>query len=141
MYRQQDFSHLNEKQKLNLLTQLVKMARADKVFKFIEFKYLTEIAELLHIPVNQLDEILEKEIEAPIPEKMIDRTRQIYRLTIMMMIDHIITKEEKLLLKNYAVQLGLIPDRIEVMIDRMQQNKGGMLLDKDLCEIFSITLN
>jgi len=141
MYRQQDFSHLNEKQKLNLLTQLVKMARADKVFKFIEFKYLTEIAELLHIPVNQLDEILEKEIEAPIPEKMIDRTRQIYRLTVMMMIDHIITKEEKLLLKNYAVQLGLIPDRIEVMIDRMQQNKGGMLLDKDLCEIFSITLN
>jgi hypothetical protein len=141
MYRQQDFIHLNEKQKLNLLTQLVKMARADKVFKFIEFKYLTEIAELLHIPVNQLDEILEKEIEAPIPEKMIDRTRQIYRLTVMMMIDHIITKEEKLLLKNYAVQLGLIPDRIEVMIDRMQQNKGGMLLDKDLCEIFSITLN
>ena len=142
MQRQQDFSHLNEEQKLNLLTQLIKMAKADKVFKFVEFKYLTEIAELLEISANKLDEILEKdEIIAPVPKKMIDRTRQIYRLTVMMMIDHIITDEEMILLKNYAVELGLQPESIEVMIERMNQNKGGMLLDKDLYEIFSISLN
>jgi lipoprotein NlpI len=141
MNRQQDFSHLNKEQKLNLLKQLVKMAKADKVFKFVEFKYLTEIAELLNVTATQLDDILDNEIVAPIPEKMIDRTRQIYRLTVMMMIDHIITKEEMVLLKNFAVEMGLQPNSIEVMIERMNQNKGGMLLDTDLCEIFSITLN
>jgi len=136
-----DFQHLNKEQKLNLLSQLVKMAKADKVFKFVEFKYLTDVAEVLGITSGQLDEIIEKDIVAPIPKKMPDRTRQIYRLSVMMMVDGEISKEEMILLKNYAVELGLDPSGVELMIHRMEQNKGGMLLDKELMRIFSIQLN
>jgi len=136
-----DFKHLNEAQKLNLLSQLVKMAKADKIFKFVEFKYLIDVAEMLGVSEKKLDDIIENDIEAPLPEKKSDRVRQIYRLTVMMMVDNHISKEETILLKNYAVELGLIPDGVERMIKRMEQNKGGMLLDKELMEIFSIRLN
>jgi tellurite resistance protein len=117
------------------------MAKADKVFKFVEFKYLTEISEVLGITATQLDELMESNNIAPIPKKNIDRARQIYRLAVMMKIDHIIVKEEIKLLKEYAVELGLNPEGIDIMLERMDENKGGMLLDKDLCNIFSISLN
>ncbi len=136
-----NFNHLNEEQKLNLLHQLVRMAKADKIFKFVEFKYLTEIAELLNISTRQLDEIIENEVVAPIPKNIGDRTRQLYRLSVMMMIDHIISKEEMAVLKEYAIELKLNPEHVDVMIKRMHENKGGMLLEKDLFEIFNIEAN
>jgi len=136
-----DFKHLNEAQKLNLLSQLVKMAKADKIFKFVEFKYLIDVAEMLGVSEKKLDDIIENDIEAPLPEKKADRVRQIYRLTVMMMVDNHISTEETILLKNYAVELGLVPDGVERMIKQMERNKGGMLLDKELMEIFSIRLN
>ena len=141
MIHNDDFQHLNKEQKLNLLSQLVKMAKADKIFKFVEFKYLTDVAELLGITSGQLDEIIENDIVAPLPKNMPDRTRQIYRLSVMMMVDGEISKEEMILLKNYAVELGLTPNGVEIMIARMEQNKGGMLLDDELLQIFSIQLN
>jgi len=136
-----NFHHLNKEQKLNLLHQLVRMAKADKVFKFVEFKYLTDIADVLGITATQLDEIIESDVVAPLPTKMLDRTRQIYRLTVMMMVDDVISPEEMILLKSFAVELGLIPEGIEIMIRKMGENKGGMLLDNDLMEIFSINMN
>ncbi len=141
MEKNQSFNNLNEAQKIQLLQQLVKMAKADKIFKFVELKYLTEIAELLNISAARLDEIIESDKVGPLPKSMLERARQLYRLTVMMMIDHIITKEELILLKTFAIELGLSPDNVDTMITAMNNNKGGMLLNKQLIEIFSIDLN
>jgi len=141
MEKNQSFKNLSEAQKINLLQQLVKMARADKIFKFVELKYLTEIAELMNISAAQLDDIIDADIIGPLPQTLLERARQLYRLTVMMMIDQIITTEELNLLKTFAVELGLQASGVEVMIDTMNQNKGGMLLNQQLIEIFAIELN
>ena len=141
MEKNKSFKHLTEAQKINLLQQLVKMAKADKIFKFVELKYLTEIAELMNITAAQLDEIIEADKIGPLPKTMLERARQLYRLTVMMMIDQIITTEELNLLKTFAVELGLQANGVEAMIDAMNKNKGGMLLNKQLIEIFAIELN
>ena len=141
MHRNRDFQHLNKEQKLSLLRQLVNMAKADKIFKFVEFKYLADIAEVLGISARQLDEIIDNDVMAPLPEKNLDRVRQLYRLSIMMMVDHIISKEEMILLKDYALQLGLTAEGVDEMIKKMHENKGGMLLDEDLLNIFSLESN
>jgi len=141
MEKNQSFKHLTEAQKINLLQQLVKMAKADKIFKFVELKYLTEIAELMNITASQLDEIIDADIIGPLPQTMLERSRQLYRLTVMMMIDQIITAEELTLLKTFAVELGLQASGVDAMIEAMNKNKGGMLLNKQLIEIFAIELN
>ncbi len=141
MERNQSFKNLTKAQKIILLQQLVKMAKADKIFKFVELKYLTEIAELMEISATQLDDIIETDKFGPLPKTMLERARQLYRLTVMMMIDQIITVEELNLLKTFAVELGLQASGVETMIEAMNQNKGGMLLNKQLIEIFSIELN
>jgi len=141
MEKNKSFKNLSEAQKINMLQQLVKMARADRIIKFVELKYLTEIAELMNISAAQLDNIIASDKIGPLPKTMLERARQLYRLTVMMMIDQIITTEELNLLKTFAVELGLQASGVEIMIDTMNQNKGGMLLNQQLIEIFSIELN
>ena len=141
MENNQSFKNLSEAQKINLLHQLVKMAKADKIFKFVELKYLTEIAELMNISATRLDDIINADKIGPLPKTMLERARQLYRLTVMMMIDQVITTEELNLLKTFAVELGLQANGVEVMIEAMNQNKGGMLLNKQLIKIFAIELN
>ncbi len=141
MENNKSYAHLTDEQKINLLQQLVKMAKADKLFKFVEFKYLTEIAELMNISATKLDEIIESDKIGPLPKTKLERSRQLYRLTVMMMIDHVITKEELNLLKTFAIELGLTPKGVDAMIQEMNKNKGGMLLNKQLIDIFSIDLN
>ncbi len=141
MEKDKSYAHLTEEQKIQLLQQLVKMAKADQIFKFVEFKYLTEIAELMNISAAKLDEIIESNKVGPLPKTKLERSRQLYRLTVMMMIDHVVTKEELNLLKTFAIELGLAPDGVETMIKAMDNNKGGMLLNKHLIDIFSIDLN
>jgi len=141
MENNQSFKNLSEAQKINLLQQLVKMAKADKIFKFVEFKYLTEIAELMNISATRLDDVINADKIGPLPKTMLERARQLYRLTVMMMIDQVITTEELNLLKTFAVELGLQANGVEAMIEAMNQNKGGMLLNKQLIKIFAIELN
>jgi len=130
-----------EKEKLNLLHQLVDMAKADKVFKRVEYRYLIEIALVLGVSTEKLKEIIDSDKKSDMPITYQARFRQIYRLSVMMLVDGVITIEEMTLLKNYGVEMGLQPKSIEIMIKRMNNNKGGMLLDSDLNEIFSLQNN
>jgi len=130
-----------EQEKINLLQQLVKMAKADKIFKRVEYKYLIEISLVLGISSEKLKEIIEDDTTPNLPVTHEGRYRQIYRLAIMMMVDDEITFEELTLLKNYGVEMHLQPKAIDLMIRRMNANKGGMLLDSDLQEIFTLQNN
>ncbi len=130
-----------EQEKLNLLHQLVDMAKADKIFKRVEYRYLIEIALVLGVSTEKLKEIIESDDVSKVPVTHQARFRQIYRLAVMMMVDGIITIEEIALLQNYGVEMGLQPKSIEIMIKNMNANKGGMLLDSDLEKIFSLQNN
>ncbi len=141
MEKDKSYINLTEEQKIQLLQQLVKMAKADKIFKFVELKYLTEIAELMNISATKLDEIIASDNIGPLPKTKLERARQLYRLTVMMMIDHVVTKEEINLLKTFAVELGLSPAGVDAIIEAMNNNKGGMLLNEELCKIFSLNIN
>ncbi len=141
MPQNHSFNNLTEEQKINLLKQLVKMAKADGVFKFVEFKYLTEVAEMIGISAAQLDAIIEDETLSALPQTKVEKARQIYRLAIMMEIDHKVAFAEKKMLKDMAVILNLHPDGVDKMLTAMKQNKGGMLLNDDLETIFSRELN
>ncbi len=141
MSQNPSFNQLTEEQKINLLKQLVKMAKADGVFKFVEFKYLTEVAELMGFTATQLDEIIADDQLTALPVTRLEKARQIYRLAVMMQVDQEVAFAEKKLLKDLAVILNLHPDGVDKMLEAMKQNKGGMLFDDDLETIFSKELN
>jgi len=141
MFGNNSFNNLTEEQKINLLKQLVKMAKADGVFKFVELKYLTEVAEMMGITANQLDEIIKDDTLTALPSTKLEKARQVYRLAVMMEIDQQTTFSEKKLLKDLAILLNLHPSGVDQMLEAMKENKGAMLLNEQLEDIFSKELN
>jgi hypothetical protein len=117
------------------------MAKADFIFKTEEYKYLQDLADTLGIERKILLEIIEEEIPEKKTEVLLERAKQLYRLAIMMLVDGVVAKEEVSLLKDYTIELGFPPETIDVMLERMAQNKGGMLFDDDLIEIFTVQNN
>ena len=131
----------NKEEEITLLRRLVKMAKADSVFKIEEYKYLQDLADTLGVERKILLEIIEAEIPEKKTEVLLERAKQLYRLAIMMLVDGVVAKEEVILLKEYTLELGFTAESVEIMLNRMQENKGGMLFDEDLMEIFSVQHN
>jgi len=141
MSQKDSYSNLTEQQKINLLKQLVKMAKADGVFKFVELKYLTEVAEMMGVSHKILDEIIADDTLTSLPTTKLEKARQIYRLAVMMKVDNDIAFQEKKLLKDLAVILNLHPQDVDRMLEVMKQNKGEMLINDQLMQIFTRELN
>jgi len=133
--------HKSQKEKITILRRLVKMAKADSIFKKEEYKYLQDLADTLGIDRKILQEIIEAEIPEKKSEELLERAKQLYRLAIMMLVDGVVAKEEVVLLKEYTIELGFPAETVDIMLDRMNNNKGGMLFDDDLIEIFTIQHN
>ncbi len=128
-------------EKLTILRRLVKMAKADSIFKMEEYKYLQDLADTLNIERKILKEIIDSEIIEKKTEVVLERAKQLYRLAIMMLVDGVVAKEEVKLLKEYTIELGFDPSLVDIMLKRMGENKGGMLFDEDLIDIFSLKNN
>jgi hypothetical protein len=141
MSLQKKFINETIQERISLLRQLVKMAKADKIFKEVEYRYLIDVSQLLNIPIQVVDVIIEEDVENILPITFDERIKQIHRLAIMMMVDGIITIEEMDLLKNLTLEMGLLPNSLEIMIRKMNSNIGGLLLIEDLRDIFSVTNN
>ncbi len=133
--------HKSHEEKITILRRLVKMAKADYIFKKEEYKYLQDLADTLGIERKILLEIIEAEIPEKKTEVLLERAKQLYRLAIMMLVDGVVAKEEVKLLKEYTIELGFPAETIDIMLVRMEANKGGMLFDEDLIEIFSLSHN
>ncbi len=133
--------HKSHEEKITILRRLVKMAKADYIFKKEEYKYLQDLADTLGIERKILLEIIEAEIPEKKTEVLLERAKQLYRLAIMMLVDGVVAKEEVKLLKEYTIELGFAAETIDIMLVRMEANKGGMLFDEDLIEIFSLSHN
>ncbi len=131
----------SREEKITILRRLVKMAKADYIFKKEEYKYLQDLADTLGIERDILMQIIEDEIPEKKTEVFLERAKQLYRLAIMMLVDGVVAKEEVILLKEYTIELGFPAESIDIMLKKMGQNKGGMLFDEDLMEIFSIQHN
>jgi len=131
----------SHKEKITLLRRLVKMAKADLIFKKEEYKYLQDLADILGIDKKTLLEIIKTETLEKNSEVLLDRAKQLYRMAIMMLVDGEVAKEEMLLLKEYTIKFGFSAESVDIMLKKMNQNKGGMLFDKDLIEIFSTQHN
>ena len=139
-----NLNHMTLDEKVTLIRQLYKMSHADQNFQTAEKKFLYELALSINLPIEILEDILaddEVEIPAKIPANIEDRMIQIYRLVLMMKIDNEISIEEVNTLKSIALELGLHPESVMLLLDRLLESPTGTLDFNELKAIFDITKN
>ncbi len=126
-------------EKLALLKQLYQMTQADRTIKPVEYNFLYEIALSMEVPLEKLEEMFEVENNYDLPKDKQQKIIQIYRLALMMKVDKEIAPEEINTLKSLAMQMGLHPESVQIMLEALNRKKT--LNFDELMSVFNIQEN
>tara|TARA_R110002072_G_scaffold302097_2_gene483839 strand:+ start:24109 stop:25344 length:1236 start_codon:yes stop_codon:yes gene_type:complete len=128
-------------EKMSLLSDLVKLARADQLIKTSEIEFLTYIAIQLGINDKDFNKIIHEDIDFVTSKSKADRILQFQRLILLMNIDGEINDREISFLMETAVKMSLSPEAVKNVLKKMKANNGQALDINDLQDIFSVGLN
>jgi len=97
------------KEKLSLLTELIKLARCDNEVREEEYEFLMTIARSLQVSQQDFDALFDTYIEFTPPESEFERILNFHRLVLLMNIDRESRSEEIDFIKNIGIRIGLNP--------------------------------
>lgn len=125
---------LNER--LSLLTELIKLAKADKDLRTEEFEFLYAIAKQLEVSDEDFKRLFEQHIEFMPPKNELDRIVQFQRLVLMMNVDQSVSDEEISHIREIGLRMGLVPRATDEVLRAMKEHENGMLPPDKLLSIF-----
>jgi len=82
------------KERLSILTELIKLAKSDKELRQAEFEFLYAIAKQLNMSDDQFRDLFDNYIEFTPPKNELDRIVQFQRLVLMMNVDRSVSDAE-----------------------------------------------
>ena len=124
------------KEKLSLLTELIKFARCDHKVREQEYSFLLTIAQSLNASMEDFNLLFEKYIEFTPPESEFERILQFHRLVLLMNIDNETSDVEVEFLKDIGIRIGLNPLATNRILARMNKYPNKVIPAEKLIEIF-----
>lgn len=124
------------KEKLSLLTELIKLARCDHQVREQEYGFLLTIAQTLDVKREDFDSLFEKYIEFTPPESEFDRILQFHRLVLLMNVDQETSESEIEFLKDTGIRIGLNPMATNRILAEMNNYPNKVIPPDRLIEIF-----
>lgn len=131
----------SKKEKLSLLTELIKLAKSDQEIRQAEFEFLYAIAKQLEINDDEFKQLFERHIDFTPPKKELDRIVQFQRLILMMNVDQDVSSKEVEHIRSIGLRMGLSPRAIEEVLKAMKEHENGMLPPEELLRIFKTQHN
>jgi len=129
------------KEKLSLLTELIKLARCDQQVREQEYEFLLSIARSLDVSQEDFDSLFEDYIEFTPPESEFERILQFHRLVLLMNIDQETSDSELDFLRNIGLRIGLNPAATNKVMVEMNQYPNKVIPPERLIEIFKENYN
>ena len=124
------------KEKLSLLSELIKLAKADKNLRTAEFEFLYAIAKQLEVSDDDFKHLFDEYIEFTPPKNELDRIVQFQRLVLMMNVDQHVSDEEMMHIRQMGIRMGLAPRATDEVLKAMKEHENGMLPPDKLISIF-----
>jgi hypothetical protein len=125
-----------DKEKLSLLTELIKLARTDKQLRDEEFNFLHAIARQLEISDADFKGLFDQYIEFTPPKNELDRIVQFQRLILVMNVDKNVSDEELLHIRNTGIRMGLQPNATNTLLRLMGEYENGVIPPDKLISVF-----
>jgi len=142
MYISKSISTLKKmKEKLSLLTELIKLARCDHEVREQEYNFLLTIAQSLHVRKEDLDSLFDQYIDFTPPKSEFERILQFHRLVLLMNIDIETSELEVVFLKDIGIRLGLSPKATNKVLAEMNNYPDKVIPPERLIEIFKEQYN
>jgi len=128
-------------EKLSLISDLIKLAKADGEISEKEYEFLLTMSRIIGIDEYEFNKIFSKDVKFTPPLNEQERIVQFYRLVLLANIDLNVDSQEINYLKQSGLQLGLNLFSIETVLQEMKKNKNGKIPSERLIEIFKINHN
>ena len=129
------------KEKLSLLTELIKLARIDNKVREQEYNFLQTIAKSLNVSKEDFDSLFEKYIEFTPPESEFERILQFHRLVLLMNVDKETSDLEVEFLKDIGIRIGLSPMATNRVLVEMNLYPDKIIPPDKMIEIFKEQYN
>lgn len=129
------------KEKLSLLTELIKLARCDNEVREQEYKFLLSLAQSLNVSKEDFDSLFETYIEFTPPESEFERILQFHRLVLLMNVDLETSDLELAFLKDIGIRIGLNPNATNRVLAEMDNYPNKVIPPNRLIEIFKENYN
>ena len=124
------------KEKLSLLTELIKLAQVDQTVREEEYRFLLTIARSLDVSKDVFDTLFEQNIEFSPPESEFERILQFHRLVLLMNVDQETGEKELLFLKDIGIRIGLSPYATDRVLSEMENYPNKVIPPDKLIAIF-----
>lgn len=129
------------KEKLSLLTELIKLARCDHEVREQEYRFLKTIAQSLQVSMEDLDSLFDQYIDFTPPESEFERILQFHRMVLLMNVDIETSDIEIDFLKDIGIRLGLSPKATNRVLYEMNNYPDKVVPPERLIEIFKEQYN
>lgn len=129
------------KEKLSLLTELIKLARCDHEVREQEYEFLLAIARSLNVNKADFDSLFDKYIEFTPPESEFERILQFHRLVLLMNVDQETGDSEMEYIRDIGIRIGLNPMATNKVLTEMNKYPNKVIPPEKLIEIFKEQYN
>lgn len=129
------------KEKLSLLSELIKLARSDQEVREQEYQFLQTIARILEVSKEDFDSLFKEYIEFTPPESEFERILQFHRLVLLMNVDQETSDKEVHFLKDMGIRIGLNPEATDQVLTKMNDYPNKVIPPEKLIEIFKERYN
>jgi hypothetical protein len=128
-------------EKLSLLTELIKLARADKEFRDAEYEFLFTMAKMLGVERSEFDNLFNRYIDFTPPTLETNRILQLHRMVLLCHVDFDVHSTELDHIRQAGLRLGLHPNAVEAVFEEMRKHENGMIPSEALIRIFQVHHN
>ncbi len=129
------------KENLSLLSELIKLAKAENDVRDVEFKFLLEIASQIGVTKDEFIQLFEQYIEFLPPKLESDRIVQFHRLVLLMNVDNETSEKEILYIREAGIRMGLNPMATDKVLTEMNNHPNKVVPTEKLIEIFKLFHN
>ncbi|AZQ44540.1 tellurite resistance TerB family protein [Nonlabens ponticola] len=132
-----------EKEKEDILVELIKMAHADAHLKKEEIEFIKALGKRLGIDDDQVLQMIEHPETGKIspPKSFTQRIVHFHRLMLMMHIDGVVDDGELQFLHEVALKYGIRQSTVAMLLAKMKQYPHGDIPPTELLSIHTQTSN
>jgi uncharacterized tellurite resistance protein B-like protein len=126
----------NNKERLSLLAELIKMAKADDEVREIEFDFLLILAQQMGVSKEDFKLLFEQYIAFHPPKLESERILQFQRLILIMNVDADMSQEELDYICELGMKMGLHPNATNEVLTIMNDYENKVVPPEKLIAIF-----
>lgn len=131
----------NKKENLSLISELIKLAKAENDIREMEFQFLLTIASQIGVTKDEFKKLFEQYIEFLPPKLEGDRIVQFHRLVLLMNVDNKTSPSELQYIREAGIRMGLNPMATEKVLEEMNLYPNKVVPTERLIEIFKLFHN